>query len=894
MPGCPRPPEHVNEFGFARKVEFDLPATLPTLPAPPAPISRSIPTWQPSARAPRPRTPRLHGPLGGSAALLDGVRANDAVEDPENYMFPNEAAQGKKSLMQPQQIAKDLLPAKLYKQIHDMALGCKAECGDPWTPDVIAAARKAGPHVTAADEDSIDLVWEEVTYQKNAGFIRILTESELFGSGPHHPELKISRVAVIPQANRRGRIILNLSAEVNVEDATPTERQRRNKGHRTSKHKMTKHPSVNETTVPADDQAGVEALGTAMSSIMQFMFDTDPEHEIDWNKIDLSDGFWRMIVEDGKEWNFAYQLPRRPTDTEDHYVIPSSLQMGWKNSPALFCTATEGARTLIQRILALTMKVGIVTPHRHEKYLFEFEKNPTGEYEEDVADQSEDDSELPWATPYGVTLLSRVFVDDFMNGIAGPPNRARKRQEQLWFGRATLHGIHGIFPPPDVLNHEGGRDSVSEKKCLKGDAIWKQYEILLGFGVRGAQGPGRTIGLPEDKKDKYVGFIRDALDKPRNYMLFGDFQKLHGKLQHASMIMPAMRGHMTPLNRVLSTKPERVGLKQGSELRETLEAFVPLLEASHTHPSHISELVGPDLPDYHGYVDAAASGVGGVWLPCTCWVNPVVWRFQWPADICTEVRKKDGTINNNDVEAAATFIANVMLEEDMLRGQTAGVTSHLGSDNSSTVSWETRGASRATHRAPDRLQRWKALLQRWTRRGPADVDHVAGETNEMADIPSRSFDANGNPCPTFRDDQDDEFLAWFSNRFPLNCYPQNVSWQLRRPSTELTSAVCSLLRGHHDTTIHPKTSTGKAGVRLPISLANTLSSLDSRATATTWNVQTCSWPLLLPSGVENTVEVTRRLRLRQSRRRFAGSEGAWSPMDLETLAAQIQPSTTST
>jgi len=870
----------------------DLPVDPPAVPPDPVGLGlpRTIPVGQPTAS--RPVAPRLHGPLAGSAGLLDGVRANDAVEHPESYLFPNEAAQGKKSLMQPQLIAANLLPAKIYKQIHSMALGCKAECGDPWTPDVIAAARKAGPHVTAHDTDNVELIWEEVTYQKNAGFIRIMTESELF-NGNTHPELKISRVAVVPQANRRGRIILNLSAEVNLADANPTERQRRNKGGRTNKHKVP-HPSVNETTVPADDQAGVEALGTAMTSIMQFMFDTDPEHAIDWNKIDLSDGFWRMIVEDGKEWNFAYQLPRRPGDTEDHYVIPSSLQMGWKNSPALFCTATEAARTLILRILALTMKVGIVTPHRHEKYLFEFETNPTGEYEEDVADHDGDADQLPWATPYGVTLLSRVFVDDFMNGIAGPPNRARKREEQLWFGRATLHGIHGIFPPPDVLKHEGGRDSVSMKKCLQGDAIWKRYEILLGFGVNGSQGAARTVGLPKDKKDKYVDYIRDALDKPRHYMLFGDFQKLHGKLQHASMIMPSMRGHMTPLNRVLSRKPERVGLKPKGELRETLEAFVPLLEASYTHPSHISELVGPDLPDFNGYVDSAAVGVGGVWLPCVTWVNPFVWRFQWPADICAEVRKPNGSINNNDVEAAATFMGNCILEVDVLNGQTAGITTHLGSDNTSTVSWDTRGASRATHRAPDRLQRWKALMQRWSRRGPADVDHVAGTTNTMADIPSRSFDADGDPCPTFRDDQDDEFLAWFSHKFPLTCYPQNVSWQLRRPSSALTSAVCSLLRGRIDTSIPPETHLGKAGVNLPTSLVNILSSQGSRTPntpAATWNAQTCSWPLLLPSGEENTGEVMLRLRARQSRRRFAGSQGAWSPTDLETLAAQILPST---
>jgi hypothetical protein len=51
--------------------------------------------------------------------------------------------------------------------------------------------------------DSIELVWEDVTYQRDAGFIKILSESELF-NGAVHPDLKISRVAVVPQANRQG------------------------------------------------------------------------------------------------------------------------------------------------------------------------------------------------------------------------------------------------------------------------------------------------------------------------------------------------------------------------------------------------------------------------------------------------------------------------------------------------------------------------------------------------------------------------------------------------------------------------------------------------------------------------------------------------------------------
>jgi hypothetical protein len=83
-------------------------------------------------------------------------------------------------------------------------------------------------------------------------------------------------------------------------------------------------------------------------------------------------------------------------------------------------------------------------------------------------------------------MISRVFVDDFMNGLAHPPQLQPSTDAQkLWIARSVLHAIHAVFPPPDVLHHEGGRDSISKKKLLKQDALWKLEEILLGFSFIG-------------------------------------------------------------------------------------------------------------------------------------------------------------------------------------------------------------------------------------------------------------------------------------------------------------------------------------------------------------------------------------------------------------------------
>ena len=163
--------------------------------------------------------------------------------------------------------------------------------------------------MTALAPENAELVWEDVTYQQSARFVRIEPASQLFKE-PLPKELKISRVAVVPQTGRRGRIILNLSAKVDMLPSSGKKRRARKKKQLrfagAQPDEPRHRPSVNETTEPAEDQRPVKALGTATLAILLFMFEVDPTWVIDWQKIDLSDGFWRMIVEAGKEYNFVY------------------------------------------------------------------------------------------------------------------------------------------------------------------------------------------------------------------------------------------------------------------------------------------------------------------------------------------------------------------------------------------------------------------------------------------------------------------------------------------------------------------------------------------------------------------------------------------------------------
>jgi hypothetical protein len=69
-----------------------------------------------------------------------------------------------------------------------------------------------------------------------------------------------------------------------------------------------------------------------------------------FSKLDVKDGYWRMVVREEEEWHFAYVLPKEHPDEPTWLVIPSLLQMGWCDSPSFFCAASEIARDVADQL----------------------------------------------------------------------------------------------------------------------------------------------------------------------------------------------------------------------------------------------------------------------------------------------------------------------------------------------------------------------------------------------------------------------------------------------------------------------------------------------------------------------------------------------------------------
>ena len=70
-------------------------------------------------------------------------------------------------------------------------------------------------------------------------------------------------------------------------------------------------------------------------------------------------------LQDGEEWNFAYILPQ-PEGEPIRLVTPTSLQMGWVESPLYFCAATETARDIATTYIETG--IGTRPNHKFEHY----------------------------------------------------------------------------------------------------------------------------------------------------------------------------------------------------------------------------------------------------------------------------------------------------------------------------------------------------------------------------------------------------------------------------------------------------------------------------------------------------------------------------------------------
>jgi hypothetical protein len=638
--------------------------------------------------------------------------------------------------MQPQPLAAG---HPFFPTLHEWGSeGVPVDCGPDWAWETVLAAVARGPHISAMDPENMSTVHEDIQYQVDAGFCKIVLWEDLKKLKPRN--LKISPIAVVPQKDRRGRIILDLSFPVYPERTKANPRP------------DPIQKGVNETTVKLAPQDPVKEIGNVFRRVVTLLDSAALDDVVMLTKIDLSDGFWRMLVRELDMYNFAYVMPD-PPGSPIRIVIPAALQMGWAESPAYFCAATETARDIIQGLVADRVEL---PPHCFEEYM----------HPKKAAKRSKSDS--PAHGTY-------VYVDDFIGA-------AVESKDGTLLGRMTrgiLHGIHSVFPSPAVTGHTKGKDPISVKKLQRGDGQWHHEKELLGFIV---DGDAKTVRISEAKSTDIVHEIRRILKKKR--VQLKRYRRIVGKLRHVALIMPSTKGMFSPINKALRGEPAFIGLGKDSEVRAALLDLAVLVSDLSKRPTHVKELV-PGDDHYAGYCDACATGAGGVWMSGEAGLRPIVWRVHFDLAISSQVVSDNnprGKLTNSDLEMAAVLLHYMVLQQQVeLRYVRAGVFS----DNTPTVAWSKRMADKSQSLTAGRLLRGLAAMQRATSAGPLTVASIAGKKNDMADVASRSFNS-ASITP------DIPFLTHFNTRFPL---PQKLSWQLVPLTPAMSSLVISTLGG---------------------------------------------------------------------------------------------------
>jgi hypothetical protein len=518
--------------------------------------------------------------------------------------------------------------------------GIPVDCG-------IEAAVEHGPHPMARSPESIALFIEDIEYQIKASFCRVFTWKELKCCLPAN--LKIYPVAVVPQVGRRGQIILDLLFPVYQKiNGVVTVTQE----------------SVNESTVLKAPSEVVKEIEKVFLRLLQYMHDMPEGLHVLFSKLDVSNGFWRLVVQEADSYNFAYVLPQQDGEPI-RIVVPSAVQMEWVESPSLFCAVAKSAWDFTQHLVDNRVCLPL---------------HPL----EDKISIKNVPMRAQTATP---TKLLQVYVDNFCNAAT----QSLGRSHIPMIRQVSIHGVHAIFPEPAVTGHQNRKDPLSKKKLEQGDGNFVSTKDMIGFTFDGIKW---TIQLPPVKAKAYICETHCILR--RKSVPLKDLRTLVSKLRHASIILPAKHGFFTTINVVMKIGTKVIGLGKASEIRVALEDLCSLLRMLGLQPTHIRELV-VEMPRYAGYHNAAVEGAGGVWFLLAHKMQPVMWRLLFPCNVSDEVVSFDnprGRLTNLDLELAAEVLSVgvILAEAPVIKQEPLGMLC----DNTPAVSWIEKMASKSS------------------------------------------------------------------------------------------------------------------------------------------------------------------------------------------------------
>ena len=671
----------------------------------------------------------------------------------------------------------------------------------PWSRETITTALSRGSHQSALSH--MEFLRDEMSDMIDQGYWVILPYSNVL----HLPHLRLSPLGVVPQRDRRPRIIVDYTFWGINDDTVPL--------------------------APAESMQFGRALERILRKIRRANRRFGPTYMI---KVDIADGFYRLFVSAPTIANLGVVFPQYE-DEEPLIAFPLVLPMGWVGSPPFFCALTETATDLANHRLrnkAWTPKPHRLSPIADAATNFKpVSRRPTAPVDSKL------DSALPPRRPgsaiishsrpatrrLGSAIISHsepttirrpgsadtphsgpaqrcpavspeagsatslhpgptnerpnttktapptgpcsqplyhhgalrpyhnplsyvdIYMDDFLGLAQGHPG-LRERVRSTIF-----HSIDDVLRPNAPTDSVHRNEPISLSKLAKGDAKWATRKVLLGWIVDTV---AETIELPEHRRLRFLEITGNLRDRRR--VSVKDWHKALGELRSMILAIPGGRGFFSTLQTGFK-QSDKHRIRINKPMHDAITDLHHLALDIGSRPTRLGEVV-PDLPVVIGTADASGAGMGGTWLSLDPAFQPLVWRAKFSADIQSDLvstANPNGKITNSDLELAGQIAhLDVLSQHSDCRERTVSTLT----DNISARSWQRKGSTTTLGPAAY-LLRLQALHQRH-HRYLNQPDYIPGPANAMADDASRLWHLS-----------DTAFLHHLNLH-----YPQNKPWKL--------------------------------------------------------------------------------------------------------------------
>ena len=336
------------------------------------------------------------------------------------------------------------------------------------------------------------------------GFWTVLPLSVALRLSQH---LRLPPLGVVPQRNRRSRLIVDYSFS-----------------------------GVNEETVKLAPSEAMQS-GRALHRLLQRIAHAEPSYgPVYLGKIDIADDFFRVSLQ-------PHDIPRLgvilPTTTGEPLVaLPLTLPMGWVESPPYLTAVTETACNLVND--ALHDLPTTLPYHPMESLALTPPPDTTTPAEWPPRSLASQGSAKPRPPPL-------AYADVYVDGFAMAAQTKRHRQRVL---RAALHSIDSVLRPLVVSDDRASlKEPVSVKKLRQGDAAcWATTKTILGWDVDTAAG---TLNLPPRRLARLYELL-DALATTRKRVSEHKRHQLLGELHSlAPAALPGARAMFSTLQDAL-------------------------------------------------------------------------------------------------------------------------------------------------------------------------------------------------------------------------------------------------------------------------------------------------------------------------------------------------------